>query len=77
VFGSKVNHHCSLGVTISRSFVDSLATIRPSGLVSSGVDDHVWGIRRSLLRGKLCSEDGIKVTGVRGGKHCVSVSYTG
>ncbi|PUZ67438.1 hypothetical protein GQ55_3G433600 [Panicum hallii var. hallii] len=41
----------------------SSASLQPSGLVWSGDDSFVQGIRRPLLCGKLHSKGGIKVTG--------------
>ena len=66
-----MNHNYNLGVLASWSLGGSLASHRPSGLVSSSDDGFVRGTRRPLLRGKLCSKDGIKVTGARGGEHCL------
>jgi hypothetical protein len=72
VHGSRVNHTCNLGVPSTWSFgvlVTRRQVFWPSGLVWSSVDDLVWWMRRPLLRGKLRSKDGIRVTGARGGEH--------
>ena len=63
MFGSRVNHHFNVGVPTPWILGDSLACLQPSGLVYSGDDGFVRGTRRPLLRGKLRSEGGIKVTG--------------
>jgi hypothetical protein len=71
VYGSRVNHRCNLSVPASWSLGDLPASLRPSGLVWSGVDDRVQGTRRLFLHRKLHSEDGVKVTGARGGEYCL------
>jgi hypothetical protein len=66
VFGSRVNHCCNLGVPAPWSLGDSPASLRPSILIWSSDDGIVQGMRRPLIRGKLRSEGGIKVTGELG-----------
>jgi hypothetical protein len=66
-----VNHRCDLGVPAFWSLGDSLANHQSSGFVWSGNDSFMQGIRRLLLRGKLRSENGVKVTGARGDEHCL------
>jgi hypothetical protein len=71
LYGSRVNHRGNFGVPAPWSLGDSPASFRPFSLVWSGVDDHVQGMRRPLLHGKLRSEDDIKVIRARGGEHCL------
>jgi hypothetical protein len=71
VVGSRVNHHCNLGVLTPWSLSGAPSSLQPSGLVWSDIKDRVWEKRRPLLHGKLCSEDGVKVTGARGDEYCL------
>jgi hypothetical protein len=58
-----VNYRCNLGVPAPYSLGDLPVSLRPFGLVRSGDDGFMWGTRRPLLRGKLRSEGGVKMTG--------------
>jgi len=61
----------NLGVNHRWSFGGSAKNHRPSDLMWSGNNVHIRRTRRPLLRGKLCSEDSVKVTGARGVEHCL------
>ena len=71
MFGSRVNHYYNVGVPTHWSPGDSPASHRPSGLVWRSDGYRIRGTRRPLLPRKIHSEDDIKVTGARGGEHCL------
>ena len=61
----------NLGVNHRWSFGGSAKNHRPSDLMWSGNNVHIRRTKKPLLRGKLCSEDSVKVTGARGVEHCL------